>query len=100
MIKLPIFVRQRAAVPKNGVEFHQKFIEAFRCSVATSYDDWRHRKLEQTDRQADRRTDGQTILGIGRHAPPKKCHFLLRNQKTKACGKLASMAQPNVRTVH
>ena len=28
-------------------------------------------KLTGTDRQADRRTDGQTNLGIGRHAPPK-----------------------------
>ena len=28
-------------------------------------------KLTGTDRQAGRRTDGQTNLGIGRHAPPK-----------------------------
>ena len=29
--------------PRNGVEFHQKSIGAVRCSLATSYDDWRHR---------------------------------------------------------
>ena len=28
---------------RNGVEFHQKSIGAVRCSLATSYDDWRHR---------------------------------------------------------
>ena len=36
-----IFVVQRAAAPKNGVEFRQKSIGAIRCSVATSYDDVR-----------------------------------------------------------
>ena len=40
-LKSPIFVVQRAAAPKNGVEFRQKSIGAIRCGVATSYDDVR-----------------------------------------------------------
>ena len=41
LLKSTIFVVQRAAAPKNGVEFRQKSIGAIRCSVATSYDDVR-----------------------------------------------------------
>ena len=72
MTKLPVLVTQRAAAPKNWVEFCQKSIGAFRCSLAMST---MTMKLTGTDRQAgrqtDRWTDGQTNLGIGRHAPPK-----------------------------
>ena len=38
VLKSSIFVVQKAAVPKNGVEFRQKSIGDIRCSVATSYD--------------------------------------------------------------
>ena len=38
-LKLPIFVVQRAAIPQNWVEFHQKSIGAIRCSGATLYVD-------------------------------------------------------------
>ena len=41
LLKSPIFVKQRAAAPKNGVEFCQKFLRAIRLSVATSYNDMR-----------------------------------------------------------
>ena len=42
-LKSSIFIVQRAAAPKNGIEFRQKSIGAVRCSLATSYDDWRRR---------------------------------------------------------
>ena len=38
--KSPIFVVQKAAAPKYGVTFRQKFIHAVKWSLATSYDDW------------------------------------------------------------
>ena len=38
LLKLPIFGVQKAATPKNGVEFRQKSIGAIRCSLATLYD--------------------------------------------------------------
>ena len=37
-LKLPIFIVQNAAAPKNGVEFCQKSIGDIRCSLATFYD--------------------------------------------------------------
>ena len=43
LLKSPIFVVQKAAAPKNGVEFRQKSIGLIRCSLATSYNDVRHR---------------------------------------------------------
>ena len=61
LIKLPVFVIQRAVAPKTVVEFHQKSTGALRCSLATSYNDWRRRvmtmKLTGTDRQTGGRTD-------------------------------------------
>ena len=39
LLKLPIFVVQKAAAPKNGVEFRQQSICAIICSLAMSYDD-------------------------------------------------------------
>ena len=33
-----IFTVQKAAAPKNGVEFCQEYIGAIICSLATSYD--------------------------------------------------------------
>ena len=42
-LKSSIFVVQKAAAPKNGVEFCQGFIGAIRSSLATSYDVWRRR---------------------------------------------------------
>ena len=43
LLKSPIFVAQKAAAPKNGVEFRQKFIGFIRFSLATLYDDVRCR---------------------------------------------------------
>ena len=39
LLKSSIFVVQKAAAPKNGVEFRQRSIGALRSSLATSYDD-------------------------------------------------------------
>ena len=39
LLKSPIFVVQKAAAPKNGVEFRQQSICAIRCSLAIAYDD-------------------------------------------------------------
>ena len=39
----PIFVIQKAAAPKNGVEFCQNPICAVRSSLAMSCDDWQRR---------------------------------------------------------
>ena len=36
LLKLPIFVIQKGATPKNGVEFRQIFIGTIKCSLATS----------------------------------------------------------------
>ena len=36
LLELPIFVIQKAATPKNGVEFCQKLIDAVTCILATS----------------------------------------------------------------
>ena len=52
-----IFVVQRAPALKNGVEFRQKSIDAFRCSLATSYVDWRRRMTSMKLTGTDRRTD-------------------------------------------
>ena len=38
--KSPIFVVQKAAAPKNGVEFRQRPIDDIRCSLATLYGFW------------------------------------------------------------
>ena len=38
VLKSPIFVVQKAAAPKNGVEFRQGSIGTIRSSLATSYD--------------------------------------------------------------
>ena len=39
LLKLPIFGVQKAATPKNGVEFRQQSSYAIRCSLAMSYED-------------------------------------------------------------
>ena len=44
-LKLPIFIVQNAAAPKNGVEFCQKSIGVIRCSLATLYDDVRRHAM-------------------------------------------------------
>ena len=58
----PIFVIQKAAAPKNGVEFCQNPICAVRCSLAMSCDDWQRRatsmRLTGTGRRTDRKTYG------------------------------------------
>ena len=41
LLKLSIFVVQKAAAQKNGVEFCQRSIGAIRCSLAMPYDDVR-----------------------------------------------------------
>ena len=43
LLKSPIFVAQKAAVPKNGVEFRQKFNGFIRFSLATLYNNVRCR---------------------------------------------------------
>ena len=45
LLKSPIFVVQKAAAPKNGVEFRHKSIGANRSSLATLYDDVRRRAM-------------------------------------------------------
>ena len=42
-LKSSIFVVQKAAAPKNGVEFCQGSIDTIRCSLATLYGVWRRR---------------------------------------------------------
>ena len=44
-LKSSIFVVQKAAAPKNGVEFCQRPIGDIRRSLATSYDVWRRRRF-------------------------------------------------------
>ena len=51
-LKLSIFVVQRAAAPKNGVEFCQRPIGAIRRSLATSYDVWRRRATSPKNKNA------------------------------------------------
>ena len=43
LLKSPIFVAQKAAVPKNGVKFRQKFNGFIRFSLATLYNNVRCR---------------------------------------------------------
>ena len=47
VLKSSIFVVQKAAAPKNGVEFCQGSISAIRSCLATSHDVWRRRKMLQ-----------------------------------------------------
>ena len=46
---------QKAAAPRNGVEFRQIIISDIKCSLTTLYDDWGRRgtlmKLTGTGRQ-------------------------------------------------
>ena len=51
-VKPSIFVVQRAAAPKNGVEFRQRPIGAIRRSLATSYDVWRRRATSPKNKNA------------------------------------------------
>ena len=44
----PSIVVQRAAAPKNGVEFHQRPIDDIRYSLATLYDVWWRRPKIKT----------------------------------------------------
>ena len=68
VLKSPIFVLQKPAAPKNGVEFRQKSICAVNCKLTTMYNDrWRSKlfiKLTGIDRQTDR----TMYLGV----PPKR----------------------------
>ena len=43
VLKSPFFVVQKAAAPKNGVEFRQQFNGAIRTSLTAPYDDVRRR---------------------------------------------------------
>ena len=47
VLKSPIFVVQRAAAQKNGVEFRQVSNGTIRSSLATSYVVWRRRAMSQ-----------------------------------------------------
>ena len=49
-LKSPIFVVQKPAAPKNGVEFRQGSIGTIRSSLATSYDVWRRRQFSTNQR--------------------------------------------------
>ena len=62
--QLGCFVIQKAAIPKNGVEFCQKFIGVIRCSLATSYNDVRRcLNFSVRGRQTDKRTNKATYRG-------------------------------------
>ena len=47
-LKSSIFIVQKAAAPKSGVEFRQDSIGTIRNSLATSYDAWRRRTTSQS----------------------------------------------------
>ena len=50
--KLSIFVLQKAAAPKNGIEFRQRSIGDIRRSLAMSYDVWRRRATSPKNKNA------------------------------------------------
>ena len=52
-LKSSIFVVQKAAAPKTGVEFCQGSIGTIRSSLATSYDVWRRRATSPTFDQSE-----------------------------------------------
>ena len=57
LLKSTIFVVQKAAAPKNGVEFCQKSIFVIRYFLATLYDDVRCRlKFSVTNKQTNKAT--------------------------------------------
>ena len=56
-IKSSIFVVQKAAAPKNGVEFRQRPIGDIRRSLATSHVVWRRRPKIKTHELTDRLTN-------------------------------------------
>ena len=47
MFKSSIFIVQKAAAPKNGVEFRQGSNGTITSGLATSYDVWRRRAMSQ-----------------------------------------------------
>ena len=51
-LKSSIFIVQKAAAPKSGVEFRQGSVGAIRSSLATSYDVWRRRAASQKNKNA------------------------------------------------
>ena len=70
VLKSSVFVVQKAAAPKNGVEFRQGSIGTIRSSVATSCDVTRGLRIStnqrpenyltpHTDRQTDRQTENR-----------------------------------------
>ena len=52
-LKSSIFVVQKAAEPKTGVEFRQGSIGTIRSSLATSYGVWRRRAMSPTFDQSE-----------------------------------------------
>ena len=46
-LKSSIFIVQKAAAPKSGIEFRQDSIGTIRSCLATSYDVWRRRAASQ-----------------------------------------------------
>ena len=57
LLKLSTFVVQKAATPKNGVEFCQKSIGVLRCSLAALYNDMQHQlKFSRKDKQTNEAT--------------------------------------------
>ena len=51
-LKLSIFVVQRAAAPKKGVDFCQRPIGAIKSSLATSHDVWQRRATSPENKNA------------------------------------------------
>ena len=69
-IKSPIFIAQRAYIPKNGAEFRQQTSSDNRTGVAASYDLVRRLQKRRTDIHTYTHTHIYTEVGI---------EFLLRN---------------------
>ena len=92
-LKSSIFVVQRAAAPKTGVDFRQGSIGTIRNGLATSYDAWRRRatsltfdqseaeKLSQTDRKKHRHRIN-ILSGPALRAAPAKI-LLSQNLKSQ-----------------
>ena len=80
LLKSPIFVVQKAATPKIGVEFRQGSNGTIRSSLATQYDVAGHRATSRDLARRSQTTSDGTIRTLAKFYPIFWCGSLLYNK--------------------
>ena len=82
LIKLPIFVLQKASEHKNGVKFRQGTIGVIQSILAMLYDVWQCRCIEAADKHRYTDKDLHIMTAASLCASMVKCLKLQENIKT------------------